>query len=325
MDVSALVARLGSWRPKLPPTQRSSHTIAVVALSVVIVGFGAASLPGLVPELPEGWDRAPDQRDMASRIGDRPDPISLLAISPEPLAAPIELGALPDAIARQAPQAGPGIAVRFVSETAEKIVMGRPTAIDRMLPPGRARAEIQRAVFPKWSGVMEKSYAWDADFDGVCGEIVGRPCGLRLWQDRLRALSGESPMVQLDRVNRLMNEVRYREDLDTWGTSDYWATPGEFFAYGGDCEDFAVAKYYSLRALGFSAEQMRIVVLEDLRLDRAHAVLVVDVEGRELMLDNQYRTLMDWRSAEDYRPFYSVNEDTFEIHEALRERGRGAA
>ena len=51
--------------------------------------------------------------------------------------------------------------------------------------------------------------------------------------------------------------------MDVWGVMDYWETPAEFFQKSGDCEDFAIAKYFALRDLGFPASQMRIVVLKD--------------------------------------------------------------
>ena len=374
MDLAAQLERLlraakgaaRSLRPsadsagRMPSNLRTN--LAVLAIAVAIFGVAGAALPGLVPELPENWNRHEESGAMAERLGAKPDPIALLAISPEPLAAPMALEPLPMGLDEKAPEAGSVAGLAAKIGFAGKAIMGnsiasnsiagggeadamevltawggdktlsdlpgfdraRQFSVERLLAPQAARAKVQRAIFPKWSGVMEKSYAWDADFDGVCGDIVGRPCGLADWQAVLARLEGERPMVQLDRVNRLMNQVRYREDSDTWGRSDYWATPGEFFAYGGDCEDFAVAKYYSLRMLGYPAESMRIVVLEDLRLERTHAVLVVELGGRELMLDNQYATLVDWRSAEDYQPFYSVNEETFEIHEGLKEKARAA-
>ena len=88
----------------------------------------------------------------------------------------------------------------------------------------------------------------------------------------------------------------------------YWASPGEFFRRHGDCEDYAIAKFLSLRALGFDDAAMRIVVLQDLNLGIAHAVLAVELGGETLILDNQVADVVPARAIRHYRPIYAVNE-----------------
>lgn len=62
-----------------------------------------------------------------------------------------------------------------------------------------------------------------------------------------------SEKEQLNQVNRFFNLVRFMDDIRVWGKEDYWATPVEFLGRNaGDCEDFAIAKYFTLRALGIS-------------------------------------------------------------------------
>ena len=68
------------------------------------------------------------------------------------------------------------------------------------------------------------------------------------WQRLLDKLQGQPEAVVLNKVNRFFNQVRFLADKDHWGKLDYWATPLELLATnGGDCEDFAIAKYFSLR------------------------------------------------------------------------------
>lgn len=174
---------------------------------------------------------------------------------------------------------------------------------------------VTRGAFPQWSAVMEKSWGWDVLFDEACGDIVGRPCQLRDWQAFLGKLAGLGAEAQLAAVNRQINQVNYREDSGNWGEPDYWAAPGEFFANGGDCEDYAIAKYYSLRTLGFTAEQLRIVVLHDLARRQPHAVLVATHDGAELVLDNLSDAIVPWSELPGYRPTYSVNEVTYRLHD----------
>lgn len=95
---------------------------------------------------------------------------------------------------------------------------------------------------------------------------------------------------------------------------DFWATPFQFFAKNGDCEDCAIAKFISLRTLGFPNENMRIVVLRDTNLDVLHAVLVAYAGGEPSVLNNQIRSVVRAQSTRHYRPIYSVNETTWWRH-----------
>ena len=103
-------------------------------------------------------------------------------------------------------------------------------------------------------------------------------------------------------------EHRYIQDVANWGESDRWAAPAEFFARGGDCEDYAIAKYFALRELGVPSERLRIVVLHDRQRGRTHAVLAVTWEHRTLVLDNLRDRIVPWRELPHYLPIYSLNE-----------------
>ena len=110
---------------------------------------------------------------------------------------------------------------------------------------------------PKWTSVLEKERKNP-------GYVANRQFpGQGAWKDIKAKLSGMSPLEQVKAVNVLINRWPYRTDMDVWGVMDYWETPVEFFQKSGDCEDFAIAKYFALRDLGFPASQMRIVVLKD--------------------------------------------------------------
>ena len=106
----------------------------------------------------------------------------------------------------------------------------------------------------------------------------------------------------------------FRSDQANWGELDYWAGPDEFFARGGDCEDYAIAKYYSLRALGFAASDLRITVLRDDQRQLLHAVLAVRYNGRFRVLDSLSRRIVTWFKLPQYRVIYSVNEESFWLY-----------
>jgi len=103
-------------------------------------------------------------------------------------------------------------------------------------------------------------------------------------------------------------------DIVNWGIADYWATPREFAIKDGDCEDFAIAKYVSLKLLGWSDDDLRIVVLHDSNLNADHAVLAAYVDGRAMILDNQTRQVLPSEAIRHYQPYYSINETGWWLH-----------
>lgn len=94
------------------------------------------------------------------------------------------------------------------------------------------------------------------------------------------SLAGVAPHDLLSQVNNLVNRVRYVSD-----GADTWSTPTEFLRRGGDCEDFAIAKYLLLRQLGVPASQMRIVVTRPPNSE-PHAILLVETANGTVALDN---------------------------------------
>ncbi len=95
------------------------------------------------------------------------------------------------------------------------------------------------------------------------------------WQRLLVSEKQVSEQEQLKVVNLFFNkQMTYVEDIDLWHVVDYWETPVEALWKGaGDCEDYAIAKYFSLRHLGVSSDKLRITYVKALRQNRAHMVL----------------------------------------------------
>lgn len=174
----------------------------------------------------------------------------------------------------------------------------------------------QLQSLPKWTGVLDRYADERAVPDGPCDATFFTRCHLQDWKALLRDLQGKDRMTQIEAVNKHLNEVSYLTDPVNYGVPDYWATPRQFLTRRGDCEDYAIAKYMSLRSLGFSDDQMRVVVLNDLNLRVAHAILVVYVDGRALVLDNQIRSVVAAASIRHYKPIFSVNETALWIHRA---------
>ena len=170
--------------------------------------------------------------------------------------------------------------------------------------------------FPKWTGVMARYFEDSGMPEGSCDDVTLNICHVAYWGNFIAKLATASPLEQLDGINRYMNEATYITDPRNYRKKDYWATPKQFFDRDGDCEDYAIAKFTALRALGWDNDHMRIVVLQDLNLGIAHAVLVVYVEGVAWVLDNQIDDIIRADRILHYRPYYSINEDGWWLHRA---------
>ncbi len=171
--------------------------------------------------------------------------------------------------------------------------------------------------FPKWTGALEKYFQERANAEGGCEAPEFNRCHYEAWQTFIDSLRDRDLKTQLKEVNRFMNRRRYITDPINWGVKDYWESPGEFFEKYGDCEDYSIAKFLTLRALGINPDNMRIVIVMDLNLNVQHAVLGVYQDGKILVLDNQLSIVVEDRRIRHYRPLYSVNETGWWKHRAL--------
>jgi predicted transglutaminase-like cysteine proteinase len=171
------------------------------------------------------------------------------------------------------------------------------------------------AALPQWQRTLRKIEQERGAYE-ACSEAA-RSCpsrGVMAWQAMLNGQVGRAPIDQLQAVNRFLNDWRYQADAEYYGQRDYWATPLEFLRQSGDCEDYAITKYVSLRQLGFAAERLRLVVVRDVLRDLAHAVLAVYLDDQVVILDNLTRAVLPQEQVTQYVPYYSINETTRWAH-----------
>lgn len=136
----------------------------------------------------------------------------------------------------------------------------------------------------------------------------------RRWQLLLKLAKPLRPRQQLDVVNRYLNALPYRSDDRAYGTPDYWATVTEFLQWGGDCEDYVLAKYRALVAIGFDPDNLRVVLVDDLQAPQSHAVLLARVDGLHFILDNQEPGVRVADEVTRYRPLYSIGGESVYTH-----------
>ncbi len=125
-----------------------------------------------------------------------------------------------------------------------------------------------------------------------------------------RPPSDSETMRELEEFNGYWNRVRYYTDARHWGVTDYWATPVETLASeGADCEDYAIGKYFSLKAMGIPVQSLRITYVRAVRWNQAHMVLAYYPESSSdpFILDNLNRGVSRASERPDLIPVYSFN------------------
>ena len=130
------------------------------------------------------------------------------------------------------------------------------------------------------------------------------------WNELILSNRDLKEVDKLQKVNDFFNEFTFINDIDHWGKEDYWATPLQMLtSNGGDCEDFSIAKYFTLREMGVPAERMRLTYVKALKLDQAHMVLTyyASPDSEPLILDNLVADILPSSQRDDLLPVYSFN------------------
>lgn len=153
------------------------------------------------------------------------------------------------------------------------------------------------------------------------GPLAGKR--LEAWQQLVNDNINAPEETQLKNVNDFFNEVRFISDIKHWKKKDYWATPVELLSTdGGDCEDYTIAKYFTLKALGVSEKKLYLTYVKAIRLKQAHMVLTYFKTPRSIpvVLDNINKRILKATKRKDLVPIYSFNGDGLWL---ARQRGKG--
>jgi predicted transglutaminase-like cysteine proteinase len=131
------------------------------------------------------------------------------------------------------------------------------------------------------------------------------------WQSLMQEGNELSELEKLTLVNDFFNSnVQFVDDILLWNKADYWATPIEMLSLGaGDCEDYSIAKYFTLKQLGVDEDKLRITYVKAINLDQAHMVLTYFENKRSipLVLDNLINEIQPANRRQDLVPVYSFN------------------
>lgn len=118
---------------------------------------------------------------------------------------------------------------------------------------------------------------------------------------------------KIKQVNDFFNKMRWTDDMSLWGQRDYWATRMEFIGKdAGDCEDFVIAKYFTLKQLGISTKKLYFTYVKAVDYNQAHMVLSYYKKPKTvpLVLDNINKKILPATKRNDLVPVYSFNGDS---------------
>ncbi|AHF00360.1 hypothetical protein THIAE_00130 [Thiomicrospira aerophila AL3] len=172
-----------------------------------------------------------------------------------------------------------------------------------------------------WLGIWQSNKAYaqvTINFNQFNQQLVQKFGARRLpvgqaWQQLVTELNGLSDVQKLQRVNAFFHQnVRYRTDQQLYGMEDYWATPLETLGHGlGDCEDYAIAKYITLRKAGLTDQQLRLIYVRANVRGRVEAHMVLGYyatpNAEPLILDSLIPRILPASQRTDLTPVFSFN------------------
>jgi len=135
------------------------------------------------------------------------------------------------------------------------------------------------------------------------------------WRKLVNGLMDSTDAERMKRINSFFNQqIQFGEDSVIWGQLDYWATPIETLGRSaGDCEDFAIAKYFSLLQVGVQPEKLRLIYVRaktgTTDATQAHMVLAyyATPDAEPLIMDNLIGEIRPASRRPDLVPVFSFN------------------
>ena len=147
--------------------------------------------------------------------------------------------------------------------------------------------------------------------------LGGRPVLFTEWRQMIHSFKNAAVAERLKKVNDFFNQkIVFASDEEVWSKSDHWATPMESLANGkGDCEDFVIAKYFTLLNMGIPDSQLRLIYVRariggpNSAVQQAHMVLAYypSSDPEPLILDNLISDIRVSSRRQDLRPVFSFN------------------
>jgi predicted transglutaminase-like cysteine proteinase len=136
---------------------------------------------------------------------------------------------------------------------------------------------------------------------------------IQAWNSLISQYRNNTEVLKISKANEFINQLQYVDDQQQWGREDYWSTPLEFVRdNGGDCEDYAIAKYFTLLDMGVPEAKLRLAYVYSTRLKQSHMVLYYYPQAGAvpLVLDNLESSIAKASLRKDLLPVYSFNRNS---------------
>jgi len=166
--------------------------------------------------------------------------------------------------------------------------------------------------FDKWNKMEARYEQQRRAPQDLCPTAEG--CVTARWDALVPELRQLPVSERVERVNQVLNQLPYVTSVANWQDPNHWETPYEFLARGGQCQDYAIAKFMALKESGMSEQQLRVVVVHDKQVGLDHAITVVYEAEGPVLLDNQIRSVTPVAAVARYAPYYSINDTGWWMH-----------
>jgi len=134
---------------------------------------------------------------------------------------------------------------------------------------------------------------------------------LAKYQSLKKKVQNYSLIRKLSHINTFLNKTFSKYDIDANLSIDYWATPKEFLLQGfGDCEDYVIAKYFTLLELNIPKEKLYFAVVKVKGQKTNHMVLLYleNKNSTALVLDNLSFRILPFSKRKNLSPIFAFNE-----------------
>ena len=113
-----------------------------------------------------------------------------------------------------------------------------------------------------------------------------------------------SEIKKVNRVNSYINRIIGKADK-----TNEWITPKEFLIRGqGDCEDYAIAKYFALKKLNIDTRKLFFSIVKQRGSKTYHMVLLYKKYDKLLVLDNLSWKILPLKERKDLKFYYAFNQ-----------------
>ena len=192
--------------------------------------------------------------------------------------------------------------------------------------PSRGEADVFQSLsfvsddlspLPQWREALERGQRESAAI-AACGASCGSLKEL-VWRAQLAGVRPADPLRKLFVLNGFVNGLQAHAGVAPPPLGRPWPSVRDTLNGGGGAMGAAILKYLSLREVGLPAQDMRIAIVRDVLRGNDAVLLLVRVNGQDIVLDSTHDSLREARRVRTLIPYYSFNEDSVWIHIPTRQ------